>query len=74
MTRKNIFSMLSAALVSLVLIFALESCNQKEAHEHSFGEWETIDEPTCEELGEKTWASPSAALRKYITEPTARTE
>ena len=44
--------MLSAALVSLVLIFALASCNQKEAHEHSFGEWKTVKEATCTQDGD----------------------
>lgn len=83
MTKKNIFSTLSAALISLVLIFALASCDQEEEHEHSFGEWKTVKEATCTtdgsaeracECGEKeTKKLPAISHTEVIDAPVAPT-
>ena len=56
MKRKIIFSIL--VIMSLLMLINMMSCEDEEQgdntpHTHSYGEWETIKNPTCTEDGEK---------------------
>lgn len=50
--KRNVLIKFLVALSLGLLVFGFASCGPKE-HEHSFGEWEMVDQATCEGTGSR---------------------
>ena len=61
-------------ILCLLVVCFLGACNDNETHEHSFGEWVTVQEATCTKTGLKESSCSCGEIKKEAISKLAHTE